>query len=91
VGTEADRFRLVGTLTLHGVERELVLDVGVEGRTRDPWGNDRAGFSARASIVRRDFGLVWNQLLEAGGLIVGERVDLESEIEAVRQSAEKAA
>jgi len=86
-----DKGRLVGTLTLKGVTREIVLDVEQHGQTKDPWGNERAGFSARTSIDRREFGLTWNQVLETGGLMVGERADLEIEIEAVRQAATKAA
>jgi polyisoprenoid-binding protein YceI len=61
------------------------------GRTKDPWGNQRAGFSAKTTIDRKAFGLVWNQVLEAGGVMVGERVDVEIEVEAVKQAAEKAA
>jgi polyisoprenoid-binding protein YceI len=68
-----------------------VLTVERHGQVKDPWGNTRAAFSAKTSINRKDFGLGWNQVLEAGGVAVGERVDLEIEIEAVRQAAEKAA
>lgn len=83
--------KLTGNLTIHGVTREVVLDVEDAGRTKDPWGNQRAGFSATASIDRKEFGLTWNQLLEAGGVMVGDRVDVEIEVEAVQQVAEKAA
>ncbi len=86
-----ERLKITGDLTIHGVTREVVLDVEYAGRTRDPWGNERAGFAARTSIDRRDYGLVWNQVLEAGGLLVGERVDIEIEVEAVKQTASKAA
>ncbi len=85
------KLRVTGDLTIHGVTREVVLDVTDEGRTKDPWGNQRAGFSARTSIDRKAFGLTWNQLLETGGVMVGERVDVELEVEAVKQAAEKAA
>jgi polyisoprenoid-binding protein YceI len=68
-----------------------VLEVEYAGKTRDPWGNERAGFTAKTSIDRRDFGLRWNQVLEAGGLMVGDRVDIEIEVEAVKQAASKAA
>ena len=83
--------RLVGNVTIKGITREVVLNVERHGRAKDPWGNERAAFSAKTSIDRRDFGLTWNQALETGGLMVGERVDLEIEIEAVRQAATKAA
>lgn len=81
----ADRARLLGELALHGVTREVPLDVDFTGRTKDPWGHERAGFCAKASLDRRDFGLEWNQFLEAGGALVGNQVDIEIEIEAVRQ------
>jgi len=83
--------RLIGTLTIKGVTREVILAVERLGQARDPWGNERAAFSAKTSIDRREFGLTWNQALETGGLMVGERVDLEIEIEAVRQAAARAA
>jgi len=76
------RLAVTGDLTLHGVTREVTLDVVDEGRTKDPWGGRRAGFTARASIERKAFGLHWNQVLETGGLLVGDRVDIEIEVEA---------
>lgn len=85
------RGRLAGSLTIKGVTKEIVLDVERHGQAKDPWGNERAAFSATASIDRRDFGLAWNQALETGGVVVGERVNLEIEIEAVRQVATKVA
>ncbi len=86
-----EHLRIVGDLSIHGVTREVILDAEYAGRAKDPWGNERAGFAAKASIDRKDFGLAWNQLLETGGLLVGERIDVEIEIEAVKQSATKAA
>jgi polyisoprenoid-binding protein YceI len=83
--------RLAGNLTIKGITHEVVLLVERHGQATDPWGNERAAFSAKTSIDRRDFGLTWNQALETGGLMVGERVDLEIEIEAVRHAATKAA
>jgi len=83
--------RLVGALTIKGVTRDVVLDVERLGQAKDPWGNERAAFSAKTSIDRKDFGLAWNQVLETGGVMVGERVNLEIEIEAVRQAAAKVA
>jgi polyisoprenoid-binding protein YceI len=86
-----DRFRLIGDLTLRGVSREVVLEVESTGQTTDPWGNVRAGFAAKTAVDRREFGLTWNQALEAGGVMVGEKVELEIEVEAVRQGATRAA
>ena len=69
----------------------MTLKVERHGQAKDPWGNERIAFSAKASLDRRDFGLTWNQALETGGVLVGDRVDLEIEVEAVRQSAAKVA
>ena len=65
--------------------RPVVLDVEYAGTQKDPWGGTRSGFSARTSLDRKEFGLTWNQLLEAGGVAVGEKVDIDIEIEAVKQ------
>jgi polyisoprenoid-binding protein YceI len=85
-----DRLRVVGDLTIHGVTREIPLDVEVGGQGKDPWGNVRAGFSATASLNRKDFGLTWNQALETGGLLVADRVDMEIEIQAIKAAAKAA-
>jgi len=66
------RYRVSGELTIRDVTREVSLDVEYGGRAKDPWGNERIGFVAKASLDRKDFGLKWNQLLEAGGVLVGD-------------------
>jgi polyisoprenoid-binding protein YceI len=81
---KGDRFRLVGDLTIHGVTREVALDVTSEGRARDPWGGERAGFSATTKIKRSDFGLTWNQALETGGVVVGDDVKISLDVEIVK-------
>jgi polyisoprenoid-binding protein YceI len=86
-----DHYRVVGELTIRGVTREVPLDVEYGGQGKDPWGNQRAGFSAKASINRKDFGLAWNQVLEAGGLLVGDKVEIELEIQAVKAAAAQVA
>lgn len=86
-----DALRVTGDLTIRGVTREVVLEVEYAGRTKDPWGNERAGFTAKTALDRKDFGLTWNQLLEVGGVMVGDRVAIEIEVEAVKQTAVKAA
>jgi polyisoprenoid-binding protein YceI len=86
-----DRYRIIGDLTIRGVTRPVVLEATYEGSGKDPWGGERAGFVASASIDRKDFGLTWNTTLETGGLLVGDKVELTLEIEAVRQAAQKAA
>lgn len=77
--------RLHGNLTMHGVTLPVALDVEYAGTQKDPWGGLRAGFSARGSLNRKDFGLTYNQILETGGLAVGEKVDIDIEVEAVKQ------
>jgi len=86
-----ERLRLVGDLTIRDVSREVVLEVEYGGQGKDPWGNQRVGFTATASLHRRDFGLTWNQALETGGVLVADRVDLEIELQAIRQAAIRAA
>src|SRR4051812_27131609 len=73
-GDLAGDFTVVGDLTIRGVTREVTLDVSLQGRGQDPWGNERAGFEAKGKISRGDFGLTWNQALEAGGVAVGDEV-----------------
>ncbi len=85
-----ERYLVVGTLTLHGVAREVTLEATYAGQTRDPWGNQRAAFAATTSINRADFGLKWNQALETGGVVVGERVDIDLEVQAVQTSVQAA-
>jgi polyisoprenoid-binding protein YceI len=82
-GAEID---VIGDLTIKGITREVVLRVEQHGQAKDPWGNVRAAFTAKTSIERKDFGLTWNQLLETGGAMVGDRVEIEAEIEAVKQA-----
>jgi polyisoprenoid-binding protein YceI len=82
-----DRYRVVGEIELHGVRREIALDAEFAGTGKDPWGGERAGFSAKASLDRREFGLVWNAALETGGVLVGEKVEIAIEVEAVKRVA----
>src|SRR6185503_4499614 len=89
--TGSDKYRISGDLTLHGVTRPVVLDAVFEGSAKDPWGGERAGFAATTSLDRREFGLGWNKVLEAGGVLVGDKIELTLEIEAVKAAAVKAA
>jgi polyisoprenoid-binding protein YceI len=89
--TGAGTYRVVGDLTIRGTTREVPLEVEAGGVGKDPWGNERAGFSAHARIDRKDFGLAWNKALEAGGVLVGEHVDIEIEVEAVKAADQRAA
>ena len=91
VETRGQDLRVIGQLTIKGVTREVALEVETHGRARDPWGNERAAFTARTSVDRKDFGLTWNQVLETGGFVVGDRIDIEIDVEAVKQAASKVA
>jgi polyisoprenoid-binding protein YceI len=85
--TGEGRYAAHGQLTIRDVTRDIVLDVEHGGFGKDPWGNRRAGFMAKAHVDRGDYGLKWNQVLEAGGVLVGERIDIEIEIQALAPSA----
>jgi polyisoprenoid-binding protein YceI len=77
-------FSVHGDLTIRGVTREVTLAATFEGTGTDPWGGTRSGFSAKAKIDRRDFGLTWNQALETGGVLVGHDVTIELQLQVVR-------
>ena len=77
-------FKLIGDLTIRGVTKEVALNVTNEGQGNDPWGNVRTGFSASGKIDRRNFGLTWNQALEAGGIAVGDEIKITIDAEFVR-------
>jgi polyisoprenoid-binding protein YceI len=77
------KYKVTGDLTIRGVTREIALDVEELGRGKDPWGNERLAFNAKCAIDRGEFGLKWNQALEAGGVLVGERVDVEIDVQAI--------
>jgi polyisoprenoid-binding protein YceI len=77
-----------GDLTIHGVTREVALDVeGPTAEVKDPWGNVRAGAAATTKINRKDFGLTWNATLETGGVLVGEEIKINLEVELTRRAA----
>ncbi len=83
--TGVDRAKVYGDLTIKDVTRPIVLDAAVEGRGKDPWGNERWGLSARATVSRKDWGLTWNVALETGGWLVGDTINIEIEAEVVKQ------
>ncbi|WP_395659079.1 YceI family protein [Nocardioides sp.] len=82
-----DRGTVLGDLTIHGVTRAVPLEVAFEGHARDPWGGDRAVFSARTRVNREDFGVTWNVALEAGGVLVSKEVQIEIDLETVLGNA----
>jgi polyisoprenoid-binding protein YceI len=81
--TSDERFHVTGTLTIHGVAREVTLPVTYLGLAKDPWGNERAGFEAEITISRKDFGLAWNAVLETGGFVVGDDVKITLSVQAI--------
>jgi polyisoprenoid-binding protein YceI len=81
----SDEFKVTGDLTIHGVTKPVVLDLHeVTEETKDPWGNTRIGASAKGKIKRSEFGLTWNAALETGGVVVGDDVKLDFELEFVK-------
>ena len=86
-----EKFRLVGDLTIHGVTRSVELETQYLGGGKDPWGNERIAFEARTAVNRKDFGLGWNQVLEAGGVLVGEQIEIVLDVQAVKAQAAPAA
>jgi polyisoprenoid-binding protein YceI len=76
---------VTGDLTIKGVTRPVTLQVEYLGHVRDPWGGDRACFSAHATLDREDWGLTWNMILEGGGLVVSKEIRLEIEVEMVHK------
>jgi polyisoprenoid-binding protein YceI len=81
--TGNNEFRVTGDLTLHGVTKQVVLETEYAGQGKNPWGMTVAGFSAKTSVNRKDFGLNWNVALETGGMLVSEKVNINIEAELV--------
>ncbi len=79
-----DGYTAIGDLTLRGVTKEMTLTGNLNGVTKDPWGNTRAGFTAEGKVNRKDFGMVWNNALDGGGLIVGDEVLIKLDIECIK-------
>jgi polyisoprenoid-binding protein YceI len=82
----ADRYDVVGDLTIRGVAKEVTLPVTHLGAAKDPWGNQRLGFEAELTVNRKDFGLMWNAALETGGFLVGDDVKIGIQAQAVAQA-----
>ncbi len=80
-----DAFKLTGDLTIRDTTKSVTLDVDYNGSTKDPWGMERMGFEANGKINRKDFGLKWSAVTEAGGLVVADDVKLQLNIEMVKQ------
>lgn len=85
-----DRLSVTGDLTIRGVTKEIVFEVEYAGMAKDAYGRTRVAFSARTEIDRDDFGVSWNMALEAGGVLVGKRVQIELEVQALPEAIVKA-
>lgn len=81
-----DEYKLEGMLTIKGVSKEVTLDVEFGGTNKDPWGNEKAGFSLSGKINRKDWGLNWNAALESGGVLVSDEVKIQAEVQFVKQA-----
>ena len=83
----SDSFSVAGDLTIHGVTKEVTLNVEeLTEEAKDPWGNLRRGAEAKTRIHRKDFGMTFNMALDTGGFVVGEDVDISIDVEMVRQA-----
>lgn len=83
--TGADRFDVVGDLSIRGTTKEVHLPVTFLGKAKDPWGQNKVGFEAETTLNRKDFGLNWNAALETGGFLVGDEVKVNLSIQAIAQ------
>jgi polyisoprenoid-binding protein YceI len=81
---DGETYKVVGHLTLHGITKEVTITGTLNGVTKDPWGNTRAGFTADGKLNRKDFGMVWNKTLDTGGLVVGEDVQIHLDVECIK-------
>ena len=84
---QGDEMVLTGDFTMHGVTKEISLPLKLKGPIKDPWGNSRIGLEGKLKLNRKDYGLTYNKTLEAGGLVVGDEVEIEINAEAVKSAA----
>ena len=82
---DGDDFTIVGDLTINGVTKQVELDAEYGGKAVDPMGNERTAFTAETKIDRKDYGLTWNKTLDTGGLVVGDDVKIELEVEGIKK------
>jgi polyisoprenoid-binding protein YceI len=84
---DAERYRVTGDLTIKGVTKPVTVDFEYTGAALDPFGNQRIGFEGKATVNRKDWGVNWNAALEAGGVLVSDKVTLEFDVSAIRSTA----
>ena len=89
--TGKDQYAVTGTLTLHGVSKDITLPVTLNGTVKDPWGNQRAGWSTETTLNRKDYGIVWNKALDNGGALLGDDVKVAINLESVKAKEPAAA
>ncbi|RLD61329.1 MAG: polyisoprenoid-binding protein [Bacteroidetes bacterium] len=83
--TTGNNYKLVGNLTMHGVTKKVTLDTKYGGTIKDPWGNTKAGFKITGTLNRTDFGLKYNSVMEAGGLMIGEEIEITCKVELIKK------
>jgi polyisoprenoid-binding protein YceI len=88
---KGDELKLFGELTIAGITKPLTLDIEFGGLAKDPWGGERAGFNIKGKLSRKEFGMTYNAAMEAGGVVVGDEVKINAEIELVKQVGQLAA
>ena len=85
---EAEEGRLQGNLSIGGITKPVTLDVEFGGQAKDPWGGERAGFTVTGKLSRKEFGLTYNAVTEAGGVVVGDEIKIIAEVQLVKQAGE---
>jgi polyisoprenoid-binding protein YceI len=83
------KYKLVGDVTMHGVTREETFAIDFGGTVKDPWGNNRAGFTATTKLNRKNYGIIWNKTLDNGGYMLGDDVDVVLQVEGIEKAAAK--
>jgi polyisoprenoid-binding protein YceI len=86
IKTDSTNYKLIGTLTIKGKSNQVTLDVEFGGINKDPWGNEKAGFSVTGKVNRKEWGLNWNAALETGGVLVGDEVKINCEVQFTKQN-----
>jgi polyisoprenoid-binding protein YceI len=85
---EAKTGKLHGNLSIGGITKPVTLDVEFGGQAKDPWGGERAGFTVTGKISRKEFGLTYNAVTEAGGVVIGDEIKINAEVQLVKQAGE---
>ena len=84
-----DKYNVTGTLTMHGVSKKVTLPVTFLGEGKDPWGGTRAGFETETTLDRKDYGIVWNKAIDNGGVLLGDDVRVDINLETKKEAPAK--